>query len=127
MKLYIYLLIGVLPFISFSQEKVEGMIMEANPENKHIGLPGANVYWMNSQTGTITNDEGLFSIPFSKEYNKLIISYVGFKSDTLTITKPKMLHHSLRPSNELDEVVVEQERKAIQKNVFQCSKCNYCK
>ena len=114
MKLYLVLLI--FPILSFSQEKVEGMIMEGNTENKHIGLSGANVYWMNSQIGTITNDEGLFSIPYSKAYNKLIISYVGFETDTLTINEPKMLHHTLKPSNALDEVVVEKKRDAVQKS-----------
>ncbi len=100
---------------AFSQEKVEGMVMEANNSNKHIGLSGANVYWMNSQIGTITNTEGLFSIPYKKEYNKLIISYVGFESDTLTINAPKMIHHSLTASNVLDEVTVLKEREAIEK------------
>lgn len=118
MKLYIYILIGLLPVFSLSQDKVEGMVMEANSENKHIGLPGANVYWMNSQIGTITNDEGLFSIPFSSEYNKLIISYVGFKSDTLTINESKIIHHFLQPSNELDEVVVQKKKDAVQKAYF---------
>ncbi len=103
---------------SFSQDKVEGMVMESNTENKHIGLSGANVYWMDSQIGTITNEEGLFSIPYSKEYNKLIISYIGFESDTLTITEPKIVHHWLKPSNELDEVVVQKERDALQKTYF---------
>jgi len=108
----------LLPIFSFSQEKIDGMVMEANPENKHIGLQGANVYWMNSQTGTITNEEGLFSIPFTKEYNKLIISYVGFESDTLTINEPKMVHHSLKPSNQLNEVIVKKKRDAVQKAYF---------
>lgn len=110
--------IGFLPLICFPQEKVEGMVMEANIENKHTGLAGANVYWMNSQVGTITDAEGLFSIPYSKEYDKLIISYVGFQSDTLTINGPKVLHHALRPSNALDEVVVEKQRDAVQKAYF---------
>ncbi len=108
----------VLPLLSFSQEKIEGMVMQANPENKHLGLAGANVYWLNSQIGTITNEEGLFSIPFTKEYSKLIISHVGFKSDTLTINEPKMVHHSLLPSNELDEVLVQKKRDAVQKAYF---------
>ena len=108
----------LLPIFSFSQEKIEGMVMEANNENKHIGLHGANVYWMNSQTGTITNKEGLFSIPFTKEYNKLIISYVGFESDTLTINEPKMVHHALKPSNQLNEVIVQKKRDAVQKAYF---------
>jgi outer membrane receptor for ferrienterochelin and colicin len=110
------MVLSLLP--TFSQDKVEGMVMEANTENKHIGLSGANVYWLNSQIGTITNEEGLFSIPYTKEHDKLIISYVGFATDTLTIKEPKMVHHSLKPSNELDEVVVSKEREAVQKAYF---------
>ena len=115
-KLFLY--IGLLPLTFFAQEKIEGMVMEANAQNKHIGLPGASVYWMNSQIGTITKEDGTFAIPFSKEYDKLIISYVGFESDTLTINKPKMVHHWLQPSNALDEVVVKQEREATQRTFF---------
>lgn len=118
MKTYVYILIILFPLLSFSQEKVEGMIMEANSTKEHIGLSGANVYWMDSQIGTITNEEGLFSIPYKKEYNKLIISYVGFRSDTLTINQPKVIHHSLQSSSALDEVVVEQKREAVQKAYF---------
>ena len=112
------LLIALFPLLSFSQEKIEGMVMEANSENKHLGLAGANVYWKDSPTGTVTNGDGLFSIPFTKEYNKLIISYVGFESDTLTINEPITVHHSLKPLNQLNEVIVEKKRDAIQKAYF---------
>lgn len=118
MKKILYIITFIFPVWFFSQERVEGMVMEANTGNEHIGLPGANVYWMDSQIGTVTNEEGLFSIPYRAEYDKLIISYVGFESDTLTIKEPKMVHHSLRPSNALDEVVVEKKRDAIQKAYF---------
>ena len=114
----IVLYISLLPLFSMSQEKIEGMVMEANSENKHLGLAGASVYWMNSQLGTITKEDGTFTIPYSKEYDKLIISYVGFRSDTLTIKVPRMVHHWLQPSNVLDEVVVEKERDAVQKAYF---------
>ncbi|MEM9649584.1 MAG: TonB-dependent receptor, partial [Bacteroidota bacterium] len=115
---YILILLVWLPLLVTAQDKIEGMVMEANKENKHIGLSGANVYWMNSQIGTITQENGTFSIPYAKEHNKLIISYVGFKSDTLTINEPKMVHHWLQPTNQLDEVVVEKERDAVQKAYF---------
>lgn len=120
MKKYFGFLISLIISISqaMAQQKVEGMIMEANNEGKHIGLSGANVYWLNSPIGTITNDEGLFSIPYDKQYNKLVISYIGFQTDTLTINEPKMVHHWLKSSNQLDEVVVQQEREAIQKTFF---------
>jgi outer membrane receptor for ferrienterochelin and colicins len=107
----------ILPFFSFSQSSVDGVVMERNSNNT-IALPGANVYWMNSQIGTVTNIKGVFSIPFSGEYNTLIISYVGFESDTLDINEPRKIGHVLKPSNALDEVVVQQQRDAVEKTFF---------
>lgn len=101
-----------------AQERVEGMVMEANPSNAHVPLSGANVYWLGSPIGTITNDEGLFSIPYKAEYNQLVISFIGFKTDTLVVNKPKAVHHFLQPTNQLDEVVVEKKRDAVQKTYF---------
>ena len=43
---------------------------------------------------------------------------MGFQSDTLTIDAPIMVRHTLQPSNELNEVVVEQKRDAVQKTYF---------
>ena len=51
----------MLPVLLFSQDKIEGMIMEANAANEHIGLPGANVYWLNTSVGTVTDIDGKFS------------------------------------------------------------------
>ncbi len=118
MKKCLLLALMVFPLLGYTQTKIEGVVMELNSANNEIGLSGANVYWMDSQTGTITNDEGLFSIPYLKEYTKLIISYVGFKTDTLTINEPKMVRHFLVPSNELDEVVVKEKRDAVEKTYF---------
>ena len=104
MKTYL-IIFFCLPLLASAQDTIQGMVMEANPENKHIGLSGANVYWQGSPIGTMTNKDGMFSIPYSKDYNKLIISFIGFKSDTLTINEPKMVHHWLRPSNELNQQI----------------------
>jgi len=117
MKKYILAILVSLPLFSFSQSIVEGVVKERNGD-RNIALSGANVYWMNSQTGTITNDEGFFSIPYLQDYDKLIISYVGFTTDTLTINEPQKVNHFLNPSNELDEVVVQQQRDAVEKTYF---------
>ncbi|WP_276388449.1 TonB-dependent receptor [Eudoraea chungangensis] len=108
----------IIPVGLCGQDFVEGMVMEANNEDKHIGLPGANVYWMNSPIGTITADDGSFKLPYSKNFTRLIISYVGFQTDTLSVNNPQMIHHWLKPSNELEEVVVSQKRDALQKTFF---------
>ena len=107
-----------IPLLAISQNNIEGMVMEDHPENKQLGLAGANVYWLNSQTGTITKTDGSFVIPFKKEYNQLVISYVGFESDTLFIDSPKKVNHWLKPSNALNEVVVQKKRDAVQKSYF---------
>ncbi|MEO0505833.1 MAG: TonB-dependent receptor [Bacteroidota bacterium] len=107
-----------LPIIVTAQQKLEGTVMEANPDNKNIPLSGANIYWLNSAIGTITNTDGTFSIPYDDKYNKLIISFVGFRSDTLTIDAPRPIRHWLSPTNQLDEVVVEQKKDAVEKALF---------
>ncbi|WP_324025254.1 TonB-dependent receptor [Maribacter sp. BPC-D8] len=116
-KYIIVIIMTMLPWFAFSQDRVEGVVLDSEGSNA-LSLPGANVYWKDSQTGVVTDFDGKFSIPYAKEFNKLIISYVGFETDTLTINEPKTIRVSLKPSNELDEVVVQQERDAIQKTYF---------
>ncbi|WP_209402197.1 TonB-dependent receptor [Pseudozobellia sp. WGM2] len=117
-KYIIVIITSLLPLLSFSQEKVKGKITEAVASGNGLALSGASVYWMNSQTGTVTDQNGEFDIPYKKEYDRLIISYVGFESDTLTVTEPKIVNHSLKASNELEEVVVEQKKEPLQKAYF---------
>ncbi|WP_405384323.1 TonB-dependent receptor [Maribacter sp. LLG6340-A2] len=116
-KFLILLITAMLPLFGFSQEKVEGVVLDSEGANA-IGLSGASVYWQDSQTGVVTKYDGEFSIPYLREFNTLIISYVGFQSDTLTINEPKTIRIVLKSSNELDEVVVQQKRDAIQKTYF---------
>lgn len=107
------LLIALLlvPFVSFSQEKVEGIVLEA-VDGKEVPLSGANVFWLDSQVGTVTDFKGLFSIPYTPEYNKLVISYVGYKTDTIEISSPRNIRHRLQSKGTLDEVVINTEKKA---------------
>ena len=96
----------------FSQSELKGKIMEANKKNEHIPLHGANVYWLDTTVGTITDTNGMFVISYKEEYTKLVISFVGFKTDTLTISEPKMMHHWLQPVNDLDEVTLTARKKS---------------
>ena len=118
MKQIIYILI-VFPTFLFSQEKISGMIMEANEKNEHIGLAGANVYWLNTSVGTVTDIDGKFSLSYTKEYTKLVISYVGFKTDTIIINAPKMVHHWLQSTSDLDEITLTSRKQATAKSYLQ--------
>jgi outer membrane receptor for ferrienterochelin and colicins len=118
MKQILYTLF-ILPTILFSQSKISGIIMEANEKNEPLGLAGANVYWLDTTVGTVTDMDGKFSIPYKKEYTKLVISYIGFKTETITVTEQKMLRHWLQPTSDLDEVTVSSRKQTTAKSYLQ--------
>ncbi|WP_250434781.1 TonB-dependent receptor [Hanstruepera flava] len=115
----IFFLVMLLPFITFAQDELQGTIFEKNDSNQTIPLPGANVYWLNSDKGDVTDFNGKFSVPYSSQYKKLIISYVGYKTDTLTISSAKTVEHTLEPASNLDEVVVTTRKQATAKSYLQ--------
>ncbi len=116
MKKYIVCFIMLIPFLSFSQETFKGMIMDQNNPKDNLGVFGANVYWLNTSVGATTNEKGWFTIPYKSSYKKLIVSFVGYKTDTLTIRSLEPIHHFLTPDNGLKEVVLKSKKKATQRS-----------
>ncbi|TBN14456.1 TonB-dependent receptor [Hyunsoonleella pacifica] len=115
MRSIVYILM-MLTVVCFSQDKISGVVMEANDTNTHIGLAGANVFWLNTEVGTVTDIDGNFTISYKPSYRKLVISYVGFKTDTLTINTPKFIQHWLKSTDDLDEVVVTSRKQTTAKS-----------
>ena len=109
----------VLPLFLFSQETLTGMIMDKNNPKDNLGVFGANVYWLNSSTGATTNEKGWFTIPYKKSYKKLVVSYVGYKTDTLNISDLEPIHHFITLENELEEVTLKSKKKATQRSFIQ--------
>ena len=118
MKKYIILLLSIYNFSVNAQETFSGTIF-SKESNKKTPLEGANVFWLGTQIGAVTDQNGNFSLPFTTETKQLVISYLAFKTDTLTIEKnDALLEHILYEdaSENLDEVTLTQRRKAIQKS-----------
>jgi len=105
---------------SFAQDILEGTLMTKEGD-QNIPLEGASLYWLGTQIGTTTDDQGKFSLPYSNPNPKLVISFLGFKSDTLTVKNQKTLTHFLTHSDatSLEEVTISQRRKAIQKSYLE--------
>ncbi|WP_299337205.1 TonB-dependent siderophore receptor [uncultured Psychroserpens sp.] len=103
---YIVIILLLFPMFSISQDKLEGIVLEANTNNETLPVVGANVYWLNTSVGTFTDLDGKFSVSYQPSYKQLVISYVGYKTDTLTITSPKPITHYLTPTSSLDEITV---------------------
>lgn len=102
-----------------AQEKVTGVIYEGSEPDKNVPLSGANVYWEGTETGTITDFNGAFELPYKKEFRKLIVSYVGYKTDTLSVTGPGFIKHWLVPEGTLDEVVIQNRKQTSFRSYLQ--------
>jgi outer membrane receptor for ferrienterochelin and colicin len=115
MKNILYILL-ILPLFVFSQETIEGIITEKTDGSELFPLAGANVFWLDTSVGAVTGIEGEFSIPYQTSYTKLVISYVGFKTDTLTVTKPRFIKHLLEATGDLDQIVLTARKQATSRS-----------
>lgn len=106
MKNYIIALFLVSMFADIyaqADKEITG-IVKGIENNQVTELVGANVYWAYTQIGTITDNDGKFNIPIN-ESKHLVISYIGFKTDTFLIDNDQYLEVVLK-SDEFDEVLV---------------------
>lgn len=79
--MYLYIVCLLAP-IFVSAHTIKGIVTD----NNNHPLIGANVYWLGTQTGTITDNKGKFSIEHVHgTADKLIANYVGHIADTLEV------------------------------------------
>lgn len=70
---------------AISQE-VKGFVFELDGNRQKLPLPGANVYWAGTTTGTSTDMDGAFSLKSKgPKYHLLVVSYVGYENDTVHV------------------------------------------
>jgi hypothetical protein len=87
-------------------QKLMGIVVEKS-QSQDQPLPGANVYWQGTTKGTTTRNNGVFMIDRVPGVDKLIVSYVGYTSDTLTVGGETNVKVELRSDEMLQEVTVE--------------------
>jgi len=101
-SLFILLLAGSLN----AQEVIKGTVF-GTEEGGRSPLNGASVQWINTTNGTITNAEGKFELSIDNISDKrVIVSIMGFNSDTISATTGKDLSIELRLVS-TSEIIVE--------------------
>ncbi|RTL53336.1 MAG: TonB-dependent receptor [Hydrotalea sp. AMD] len=102
-------IIFMMPGISAAQS-LKGKVVTEN--NKP--LAGASVHWLDLPNGTITDSLGIFELQFSKNtVKKLVVSYVGYRSDTIAINNEEAVEIRLAEGKQLGEVIVTGKRPGI--------------
>lgn len=71
-------------------------------------MPGASVYWADTNVGTAASIDGKFRIHRVKGYDLLVASFLGYENDTLRVDNTaSQIKLTLRQGVELETVVVE--------------------
>ena len=102
-KKLLFLLL-LLPFSILAQNTVTGSVVE-----KATGqpIPGANVNIQGAANGVSTDFDGKYKLSNVKKGDKIVFSFIGLRSLTLTYDGQAVLNASLEEdANELKEVVV---------------------
>jgi len=112
MKHFVILLL-LIPFLSISQNQIQGIVLD-NVNNKP--LPFATIT-TSANFGTLTDVDGKFYIKSEKIITQISISYVGFESIVVPVSKnEKFIKISLKPKIEsLREIqIIAKENPALQ-------------
>lgn len=106
-----YIIIAALLFpISISAQLITGKVSN----NRNEALVGASIFWMNSSVGVTTDEEGNFEISSLSAHDKrLLVSYLGYLTDTISVAESSYIDVIMIESNELTEVVVKGQRDGI--------------
>lgn len=107
---FILLVLTVLtvPLISSSQT-IKGIVTN----EEALPLYGATVAWLNGKKGTATNDKGEFAIEVPRTMpQSLLVSFVGYKPDTLLISDTARIRVTLFELGSLSDVSVQSRRRA---------------
>ncbi|MDO5665835.1 MAG: carboxypeptidase-like regulatory domain-containing protein [Bacteroidia bacterium] len=106
-KLFIICLLSlkvVIPSFGQSSSKISGCVTDENG----LPFPYVNIFLSTSKTGTVTNNNGAFSVTFNGEEDILNASFIGYETQTVKVDKNTgFIKIQLKPSNiQLNEVVV---------------------
>ena len=102
-KLKILTFLLFIPIIIWSQTSISGKIINAKGE----GVPFVTVIEKGTSNGTTSDGSGIFNFKVSKLPTNLIASFIGYKTQTITITSASGNIISLvEESVGLDEVIV---------------------
>ncbi len=89
----------------FAQTKVSGHVYDSNKQ----AIPFANIVFVNSTIGTITNENGKFYLESDQNHSSIKISFIGFETKTVKLSKRTTYTMEVTLEEEaasLDEVVI---------------------
>ena len=108
-RMFMSLIFSVMYLLSFAQTRqISGMVKDMSGEP----VIGVNVSVKGTGNGSITDLDGKFTIPNVKEKDVLVVSYIGYLTQSVSVGKQTSFIITLKEDTQaLDEVVVGVQKK----------------
>jgi outer membrane receptor for ferrienterochelin and colicins len=105
--LYITAIFIILSGTAIAQEALKGKVFGLDENGNKSPLSKASVQWIGTGKGTLTDKNGEFSLQRVISTETLIVSFVGYKTDTIRVlTQTPSVEINLKQSFTTDEVRV---------------------
>ena len=102
-------------------QEISGYVFERDTKGNLKPLPGAHVFCITNQNGSVTDQNGFFLISPLQPLPQLIsASFVGYESDTIEVKKANAIEFILSPST-LNEVKLIERQKTNAKSILKVS------
>ncbi|MCC6582578.1 MAG: TonB-dependent receptor [Chitinophagales bacterium] len=93
---------------AFSQQKIKVRITD---KKTNEFLYGANIQWQHTASGATTNEFGIADLDMPNRLpDYIVITYVGYQTDTILISNPTDVNIQLAPEIQLGEVKIKGKR-----------------
>ena len=91
---------------------LKGIVVDTDLKGNITPIQGAYIRWLSEKNIVISDSNGVFTIPFTESTKNLIVSYVGYKTDTIFVAEKKFVKILLITKNKLKDVNISVERKS---------------
>jgi len=100
-------------FSMLNAQQLTGVVLEKTDDGMFHPIIGANVYWLGTPNGTVTDTSGVFRLPLNSTSSLLVVSYIGYVSDTVKINDQSKVNIILKSdANKVAEVEIVGERQS---------------
>lgn len=89
-----------------AMDTIKGVVLQDNTNGKFQPLANATIRWLGATTGVVTDSLGVFAIHSNTTTQRLVVSYVGYKADTLSVVNTNDLKIILATKGQLNEVTI---------------------
>ncbi len=131
-------MIATISSITIYAANTKGIVFGKQDDGKLVPLPNATINILGADKGTLANRDGYFDLNVGHN-QKLIISYVGYRKDTITIDHSKDLYEivlipeltskdviieDMRPTNIIDGSKMAKTELITQQGLLKAACCN---